>query len=208
MLPYKNPHSNPLRRLLQNNRAAVEFSLLVWEEFHSWPTYGAVGHRYSLSRSAARTLVEIAKLSVTHPVLFAEVMALPPPSPVHVRNKTGRKRTKRDPSMPRTPRFSHTGIEVSPEFLVAEKLVYFVLDPAQNAVKIGYAKKGALVQRLKDIQTGNVAVLKLLATIPGSRKKEASLHRQFHTLRQRGEWFRYEEPLVSFIEELCTKIPD
>ncbi len=42
----------------------------------------------------------------------------------------------------------------------------------------------------------------LLATIKGDRELEKKMHRKFADLLERGEWYRAEEPLVSWIKGL------
>lgn len=47
--------------------------------------------------------------------------------------------------------------------------------------------------------------LRLLATIPGGRAVESSIHKRLAHLRQRGEWFKDCEELRRAIRELKGK---
>jgi len=64
-----------------------------------------------------------------------------------------------------------------------------------DRVKIGYSTN--LDGRLKAIPHDEV-----LATEPGTIQDERARHAAFADLRVTGEWFRYEEPLVSHIAGL------
>ena len=74
--------------------------------------------------------------------------------------------------------------------------VYFILDSASNAVKIG--KANDIQERLSVLQTGNPNPLTLINFIDcGSEAEsfllEQTLHRQYKNLRKMGEWFTYDE---------------
>lgn len=77
-------------------------------------------------------------------------------------------------------------------------MIYFVLDSAQDAVKIGYTSRIDL--RLPQLQTGSVNELRVIKTLPGTLADEQNLHRKFNHLRIRGEWFRYTGELKAFID--------
>lgn len=81
-------------------------------------------------------------------------------------------------------------------------MVYFVLDPAASAIKIGYSAKS--MKRLPGLQTGNSTELQLLGEIPGTRQRESELHERFLSLRVRGEWFRFEQDLPETISALLA----
>lgn len=78
--------------------------------------------------------------------------------------------------------------------------VYFIKCSLTGLVKIGTAKQVA--QRLAELQTGSPGQLVLIAEIEGDRAEEMRLHAQFHSLRERGEWFRYDGALRDYIEDL------
>lgn len=73
--------------------------------------------------------------------------------------------------------------------------VYFI--GAGGQIKIGWSRKVAT--RLAQLQTGSANQLKLLATVPGGRGLEQSLHKQFHHLRLAGEWFLAAPELLDHI---------
>jgi hypothetical protein len=73
------------------------------------------------------------------------------------------------------------------------ELVYYMR--IGNRVKIGTT--GNLKSRLSTINPEE-----LMATEPGGRERERARHDQFKELRTHGEWFRLEEPLVSYMEKL------
>jgi len=82
--------------------------------------------------------------------------------------------------------------------------VYFILDEKSNAVKIGHTK-GPIVDRIVEIQVGNPNELRIIAVIPewsSIKHREKRLHRKFKDLNTRGEWFRYEDEIRSFIQNL------
>lgn len=86
-------------------------------------------------------------------------------------------------------------------------LVYFV--ERENLIKIGVTTN--LENRLKAIGRGSgmpdgmtVGPVKLLATEPGDRRLEASLHARFRRSRVgRTEWFRPSKALRRYIEDLA-----
>jgi len=70
--------------------------------------------------------------------------------------------------------------------------VYLIENVDQpNIVKIGWAKNPAI--RIRTLRTGNASAIALAAFVPGTRHDESALHKQFHTLRSRGEWFNDSE---------------
>lgn len=77
----------------------------------------------------------------------------------------------------------------------AEPGAYFI--KCGTFIKIGYATN--VSQRLAELQTGAPERLEILLTMPGPQKLERSLHSKFHPLRSQGEWFRAEEPILTFI---------
>lgn len=76
--------------------------------------------------------------------------------------------------------------------------IYFIAAETLGAVKIGFTRSHPIA-RLKGLQTGCPAPLKLLAFVPGSEEEERRLHRCFSPLRIHGEWFRLEMKLFDFI---------
>jgi hypothetical protein len=69
-------------------------------------------------------------------------------------------------------------------------------------VKIGFSDK--LLQRIAAIQDALPLRIKVHRIIDGpTRKGEKALHRRFAEYRTRGEWFRFEGSLASWIEGGC-----
>lgn len=73
-------------------------------------------------------------------------------------------------------------------------MIYFVQAP-DGSVKIGYTANWA--QRLRVLQVGHSAPLKLLRRARGGSREELWLHRRFTHLRIRGEWFRYDPAMLT-----------
>lgn len=81
--------------------------------------------------------------------------------------------------------------------------VYFLReDGPDGRVKIG-TTTGNPYARMATLQTGNSRELRLLVSIPGGADEESSLHERFAALRERGEWFRPDPTLLSFIDGLA-----
>lgn len=76
--------------------------------------------------------------------------------------------------------------------------VYFIR--GGDMIKIGYAKDPKT--RLRDLQVGSPVRLEILVTIPGCHSVEKGIHARFRKLRSHGEWFRAEESLLDFVEEM------
>jgi hypothetical protein len=78
--------------------------------------------------------------------------------------------------------------------------VYFILDSASNAVKVGKANN--IQERMSDLQTGNPNTLKLIHQIECESEKqsfllEQTLHKKLQGIRLIGEWFRYDESIFA-----------
>ena len=86
---------------------------------------------------------------------------------------------------------------------MAGEVVYFVR--AGGAVKIG--RTGNLAARLRALATGSAVPLELLAALPGGRREEARLHREWRHLHVRGEWFRADEALLRSIRSRAAPGP-
>jgi len=82
-------------------------------------------------------------------------------------------------------------------------VIYFVVDRAANAVKIGYSLDLAGAhRRLSTFQIGNPRELTLAAAVPGDMYTESLLHRQYQALRIRGEWYEFLGELREYVEQL------
>jgi hypothetical protein len=86
----------------------------------------------------------------------------------------------------------------------SKKLVYFVRDPEEGSIKIGYTKV-PIERRLQQLQTGNPRELTLLACVPGTTLDESRLHARFACDLERGEWFRPSPELLAYIDSLPVK---
>lgn len=78
--------------------------------------------------------------------------------------------------------------------------VYFVQGSDQGLIKIGHARRPSA--RLATLQSASPIELHIIAVEPGSRLREQKLHAQFGHLREHHEWFRPEEELLRYIEEI------
>jgi hypothetical protein len=74
-------------------------------------------------------------------------------------------------------------------------VIYFIENPGDGLIKIGWPRDRPEA-RLKSLQTGCGAVLRLLRTMPGGLDAESLLHSRFAALRVRGEWFSPGADLV------------
>ena len=73
--------------------------------------------------------------------------------------------------------------------------VYFIA--SRDALKIGFAVD--VRARLSELQTGNAHELVLVATAPGTVEDERALHRRFAAQKVRGEWFRPDTEILSWV---------
>lgn len=78
--------------------------------------------------------------------------------------------------------------------------VYFIRDEATGLIKIGRATDPWV--RLSHIQCHCPGQLTMLALEDGAADREAELHAQFRSDRQRGEWFRAGPELTAYIASL------
>ncbi len=85
-------------------------------------------------------------------------------------------------------------------------MIYFIQERGRPdaLIKIGYT--ASLRKRLRDLGNGHGGELDVLACIGGDRQIEAALHRQFASLRAKGEWFRPDGPLLEFVRRLPNKV--
>jgi Meiotically up-regulated gene 113 len=87
-------------------------------------------------------------------------------------------------------------------------MIYFLLDPAEDAIKIGYtADEKSLTRRLKTFACANSSDLVLLHLEDGDQKKERRLHREWGNLRKdpRHEWFRNAGTLAGYLRRVATR---
>lgn len=79
--------------------------------------------------------------------------------------------------------------------------VYFVR--AGEAIKIGYSVHP--VKRMSELQTANPEPMELLGALRGTLQDEKAIHADFSHLEIREEWFRAEEELLDFIQEISGR---
>lgn len=80
--------------------------------------------------------------------------------------------------------------------------VYFILDEAARAIKIGWSTN--VPDRLSALQTASSTKLILLGTRPGAAREEARIHAKFKSTRMSGEWFHVTDALIAFIDRYTT----
>lgn len=83
--------------------------------------------------------------------------------------------------------------------------IYFVRMTGTPFIKIGKCGSGKFPDRLKHLQTSSPVELKMEALLTNMDVRfERELHEMFGVLRERGEWFRYEDPLTDLVNHLKT----
>ena len=76
-------------------------------------------------------------------------------------------------------------------------MVYFI-QSTTGPIKIGSTNQ--IHKRLNSIQTSCPDKLNIICTMPGSKKLEKSLHKEFAVYRLRDEWFDCNKFILMFIE--------
>jgi hypothetical protein len=76
--------------------------------------------------------------------------------------------------------------------------VYFI--GGGDWIKIGFAKN--VSRRLEALRTTCPFPLTVLASLPGTAKRERELQNRFAAYRLSGEWFRFDGDLKAFVETL------
>jgi hypothetical protein len=74
-------------------------------------------------------------------------------------------------------------------------MIYFIRAGAEGPVKIGLTENAE--QRLEAFQTVHYETLYLIRTCDGSYREEMWFHRQFEKYALRGEWFHYNEAMLT-----------
>jgi hypothetical protein len=86
---------------------------------------------------------------------------------------------------------------------------YFIQQGTKGPIKIGFTGEPTVDKRLAKFQTGHSEVLTCLATVEGTKKDEAILHKKFAHLRIRREWFKPTKELLDYIQSIkVTPKPD
>ena len=73
--------------------------------------------------------------------------------------------------------------------------IYFIRAGKQGLVKIGLAQEPE--KRLRELQSGSPVRLSIIRVIQGGHETESWLHRHFAALRQHGEWFTFNDEMLS-----------
>ena len=81
----------------------------------------------------------------------------------------------------------------SPRQLAKEGTLYLVTDG--EYVKIGWTRR-PINERLKDMQTGNARILKVLGMKPGTLGDEGALHQKYIKLNVLQEWFMLSDEML------------
>lgn len=81
-------------------------------------------------------------------------------------------------------------------------MIYFIRNTTSGSIKIGCGHPG---KRRSSLQTGNEALLEILAVMPGEQREEQTLHDRFANDCVRGEWFHPTEPLMEVIRSLSNQ---
>ena len=87
--------------------------------------------------------------------------------------------------------------------MLMRHVVYFILAPKAQMVKIGQCREGdPPTNRLKALQTGNPETLEVLLVLDCKPPfEEDQLHWRFRKYRGSGEWFEYRDELLDFVKK-------
>ncbi len=83
--------------------------------------------------------------------------------------------------------------------------VYFAKDKDRDMVKIGHSSTP--FDRLRVLQTGSAARLRLIGVMAAPRIFEATLHRAFDSARIQGEWFQDHDMVSLFLQDVTGGAP-
>ena len=75
-------------------------------------------------------------------------------------------------------------------------MIYLILNESNTKCKIGVSKNPKL--RLKQLQTGSSENLRIDIIINGDFCSEKELHKNFSTIREKGEWFIYTQEIQQY----------
>jgi hypothetical protein len=82
-------------------------------------------------------------------------------------------------------------------------MIYYIACTATQRLKIGYTR-GEPEVRLKQLQTGSAAELRLIACHDGTQDDERCIHSLLAAYRIRGEWFEASDEVLAFLS-LCVR---
>lgn len=80
---------------------------------------------------------------------------------------------------------------------VVGPVVYFIQAGENGPVKIGWSKK--ITERVAGLQVGNPVKLTILRTVVAEPWVESWFHDEFDELRLQGEWFSFDEKMLSLL---------
>lgn len=91
-----------------------------------------------------------------------------------------------------------------------QPLIYFAsaIERVRFPIKIGRSTYRGLCARLRSLQTGQPYELNFMFVGGGAPTVEKGLHREFASIRLRGEWFKRTKDLEQFITQLAMSHPD
>lgn len=85
-------------------------------------------------------------------------------------------------------------------------MIYFIKCCCPNGfIKIGFTR--GIHGRLAGLSTTSPYQMQLLRIVRGTIAEERALHRRFHHLHERGEWFRPGPDLVTYIDSIQDETP-
>lgn len=79
-------------------------------------------------------------------------------------------------------------------------------DRDPGLVKIGFSN--CPISRLETLQTGNPRRLYIMAAFPAHRSVEKFLHQWLSDFHHRNEWFRYDERIFLFSDDVLNYVHD
>lgn len=88
-------------------------------------------------------------------------------------------------------------------FYTEQVWIYFIQAGDGGPIKIGRATN--VLDRMSSMQSDNHERLKLIGVTEGRRSRERELHARFRHLRMHGEWFRPEDDLVKYVQEVTAE---
>ncbi len=91
-------------------------------------------------------------------------------------------------------------INFSADHVPETSVVYFARSEKTNLIKIGFSYK--LAQRMRSVGSEVRARMTVIHTVKGAFMEESYFHRRFGSVRDHGEWFREEGPLLSFLKKI------
>lgn len=81
--------------------------------------------------------------------------------------------------------------------------IYFIQNPADNTVKIGRSCNPE--GRFRQLQGGSAHELKMLFVFKANLDKEIDLHDRFKKDRMGGEWFKFSDEILDYIDKKMAK---